>query len=137
MKTNPPRVTMPPGDPTTPSLSGSFTFASAGLFRSAGVSPSGIVHFVSPVLRSIAVSVPYGGLAIGIHIGRRRTLAFWIQIGVVLLVTAAGAMLSLSAGCRRHFVPVKQVVIDDPICPQALAASEDLACLRIDDSLAR
>ena len=68
-KTSPPAVTIGPGEPATPS-GGSFKSLNAGLFRIAGVSPSGIVHLWSPVRRSMAVSVPYGGLLIGSDNGR-------------------------------------------------------------------
>src|SRR5690349_20503891 len=42
--------------------------AAVSVARTPALSPRGIVHFVSPVLRSIAVRVPYGGFTIGMEL---------------------------------------------------------------------
>lgn len=66
-----------------------------------------------------------GGLVLILVIRRRRAAALGIQLGAILLVTGAGALLLLSSGVRRRLVPVEQVVIDHEICPRALARSAE------------
>src|SRR5437588_8273801 len=67
MNTSPPAVTIGPPKPTEPKLGGA-----AGDLPSAGNCPRGTVHLISPVLASMALSVPHGGGLQGDPPGLRR-----------------------------------------------------------------
>lgn len=73
----------------------------------------------------IVIGLIGGGLVLLLQVRRRRLPVLGIQLGVVVVVTAAGALLTLSMGVRRRFVPVEQVVVDHTVCPQALARSAE------------
>ncbi len=82
-----------------------------------------IVRIVGVAL--VVLGLIGGALVLLLQIRRRRGVTLGIQLGAVVLVTAAGALLLLSSGVRRRFVPVAQVVVDHTICPQALARSAE------------
>src|SRR5258707_10849125 len=64
-KTSPPAVTIAPPLLSDPSRSGSATPFKRGLLRTDGLpSPIGFCHAISPLARSIAVRVAYGGRVI-------------------------------------------------------------------------
>jgi hypothetical protein len=82
-----------------------------------------IVRIVGVVL--VVIGLIGGALVLLLQIRRRRGVTLGIQLGLAVLVTVAGALLLLSEGVRRRFVPVAEVVVDHAICPQALARSAE------------
>jgi hypothetical protein len=78
-----------------------------------------IVRIVGVIL--LVLGLIGGALVLILRIGRRRAIAFAIQLAAIGTVTLAGSLLLLSGTVRRWFVHVEPVVIDHTECPTALS----------------
>lgn len=74
-------------------------------------------------LALIVLGLAGGALAFVVQWRRRRAVAFWIQLALVVAATAAGSLLVLWSGLRARLAGAAPVVVDHRSCPDALAGA--------------